>query len=80
MNLSETIITRLQKSHKPKDKYYIQRVYTFHGVETIKDCKDDYNLGMFFFLQMIDTFDKDYKGYVILFKNKLQNEVIRVNL
>lgn len=76
----EIIIARIKRYHKPKDKYYVQRIYFATGEVKVIDCVGDYQMGVFYFQEFVKTFDIGYSGYVILFKNKLQNEVIRVNL
>jgi len=78
--MNSTILQALHNRHKIGDRYFIQVVYTYSGEVTIKDYGQDYALALVEFQQKVRDFDIYYKGYVILFKNKLQNEIIRVNL
>lgn len=76
----EEIIRRLSESNKPKDVYYVRRLYSFNGIVDLKNCKNDYQLSLIQFQDLVRTFDIGYTGHVILFKNKLEKEILRVNL
>lgn len=78
--MNSTILQALHNRNKPNDRYFIQVVYTYSGDVTVKDYGQDYALALVEFQQKVRDFDIYYKGYVILFKNKLQNEILRVNL
>ena len=78
--MNATILQAVHDRNRPNDRYFIQVVYTYSGDVDIKDYGQDYALALVEFQQKVRDFDIYYKGYVILFKNKLQNEIIRVNL
>ena len=78
--MNSIILQALHNRNKPNDRYFIQVVYTYSGDVDIKDYGQDYALALVEFQQKVRDFDIYYKGYVILFKNKLQNEILRVNL
>jgi len=78
--MNATILQAIHDRNRPNDRYFIQVVYTYSGDVDIKDYGQDYALALVEFQQKVRDFDIYYKGYVILFKNKLQNEIIRVNL
>jgi hypothetical protein len=78
--MNATILQAVHDRNRPNDRYFIQVVYTYSGDVDIKDYGQDYALALVEFQQKVRDFDIYYKGYVILFKNKLQNEILRVNL
>jgi len=78
--MNERILQALHQRNRPTDKYYTQVVYTYSGEVILKYYGQDYALALVEFQQKVRDFDIYYKGYVILFKNKLQNEILRVNL
>ena len=78
--MNSIILQALHNRNKPNERYFIQVVYTYSGDVDIKDYGQDSALALVEFQQKVRDLDIYYKGYVILFKNKLQNEIIRVNL
>jgi len=78
--MNSTILQAVHNRNRPNDRYFIQVVYTYSGDVAIKDYGQDYALALVEFQQKVRDFDIYYKGYIILFKNKLQNEILRVNL
>jgi hypothetical protein len=78
--MNEKILQAVHSRNRPADKYYIQIVYSYSGEVILKYYGQDYALALVEFQQKVRDFDIYYKGYIILFKNKLQNEILRVNL
>jgi hypothetical protein len=78
--MNERILQALHQRNRPTDRYYTQVVYSYSGEVILKSYGQDYALALVEFQQKVRDFDIYYKGYIILFKNKLQNEIIRVNL
>lgn len=79
MTLPERLLQSLYRLVKPKDVFMVHRVYTGQ-IDTFKSHGNDPYDAVNYFLELVDTFDPGYRGYVLLFKNKLQNEIMRVNL
>jgi hypothetical protein len=78
--MNEKILQAVHNRHRPNDRYFIQVVYTYSSDVDIKDYGQDYALALVEFQNKVRDFDIYYKGYIVLFKNKLQNEILRVNL
>jgi lipopolysaccharide biosynthesis protein len=76
----ERILQAVQKRHKAKDKYYVQVGYSYSQTLSTKGYRDDYTLAISEFQERVKDFDTYYKGCIILYKNKLENEILRVNL
>ena len=76
----ERILHAVQKRHKAKDKYYVQVSYSYSQTLSTKGYRDDYTLAISEFQERVKDFDTYYKGCIILYKNKLENEILRVNL
>jgi hypothetical protein len=79
MTLPERLLQSLVRLLKPKDVFMVHRVYAGQIETFISHGNDAYD-AINSFLELVSTFDPGYRGHVVLFKNKLQNEVIRVNL
>lgn len=79
MTLPERLLQSLVRLVKSKDVFMVHRVYSGQ-IDTFKSHGNDPYDAINSFLELVDTFDPGYRGYVILFKNKLQNEIMRVNL
>lgn len=80
MTLPEKLLQSMMKTVKPKDVFMVHRVYKTEGIETFKSHGNDAYDAINSFMELVNTFDIGYRGHVLLFKNKLQNEIIRVNL
>jgi len=78
--MNEKILQALHDRHRPGDKYAINIVYNFTHAKELKSFKDDYALALIEFGRAVADFDTHYRGHVVLFKNKVEKEIIRVNL
>lgn len=76
MTLEEVVLKKCNFGKREKDKFYVRRTYD-RDVDALTQHKDP-SEAIKSLVSLVETFDKNNSGSVVMFKNFVYNEILCV--